>query len=323
MSNRNKRILVVEDSSDTREYIKDILTGHNYVIDTAEDGAQALAKYADFKPDVVTLDLAMPVMDGYETLTRLFNLDKYARVIVFSASENEELQARCLKKGAIGYLVKPFTEQELTTTVANALSIDYNVNIHTFFSLVSSKIEASINKILKDEVSISLSEVTVVRIAGSPQMYSQSYGQYLSSLPSTEPAAKSASNGVKQLTIDSPNSTTGYICEIGDPHSGLIISFISDKDLNTLLEHLKVSTSRISDLEFFNIINQKIISEVSNITLLSLNPRPTRLYDKSRDGKTFLTEVTRGKVQINFRKERIQFEIQLWFELTEALHRRF
>jgi CheY-like chemotaxis protein len=63
-----KRILAVDDSPVILSLIKDVLTARDYSVETANDGQDALEKYAEFKPDVVTLDLTMPLMDGYQVL---------------------------------------------------------------------------------------------------------------------------------------------------------------------------------------------------------------------------------------------------------------
>jgi two-component system chemotaxis response regulator CheY len=121
------RILVVEDNHDIRSLMVDILSSAHHQVETAENGAAALSKYANFNPDIVTLDLSMPIMDGYETLMRIMKMDSNASVIMVTAVENQELIDQCFHRGAIGYITKPFTASQLVNSISiaqNAASSD-------------------------------------------------------------------------------------------------------------------------------------------------------------------------------------------------------
>ena len=74
------KVLVVDDSVSIQMAIKAVLNQANYQIETAGDGAAALSLYCKFKPDIVLLDMSMPIMDGKETLRRLLSLDQKARI---------------------------------------------------------------------------------------------------------------------------------------------------------------------------------------------------------------------------------------------------
>ena len=94
-------ILVVDDSNLIRNLVKSMLKLKNHEVDTADNGAQALDKYFKFQPDLVILDLSMPIMDGHETLTRLLRQDANAKVIMFSALESrEEVASSRMRIGA-------------------------------------------------------------------------------------------------------------------------------------------------------------------------------------------------------------------------------
>jgi two-component system cell cycle response regulator DivK len=74
-----KRILVVEDEADNRRIVRDLLTNTNYEVVEAEDGAQALAAVAKQRPDLILMDIQLPVMEGYEATRRLKAINHYHR----------------------------------------------------------------------------------------------------------------------------------------------------------------------------------------------------------------------------------------------------
>jgi len=152
------KILLVDDNKSITETLSEFLKlkGDQYNVDTADNGALAIDKYSKFKPDVVVLDLSMPIMDGIETLTRILKIDKNANVIVASAADAQERIETCLQKGALGYIAKPFSAEELLETIKNALGSVNDSALVTLFTLVRSKIEGSISKIVGKTVSVVL-----------------------------------------------------------------------------------------------------------------------------------------------------------------------
>lgn len=103
------RILVVDDSKFVIKQLSQILTSEKYeVCGTAENGEAALAAYMEQRPDLVTLDITMPVMDGIETLGKILAYDAKAKVIMVSALGKEETVKDALEKGARSFIVKPF-----------------------------------------------------------------------------------------------------------------------------------------------------------------------------------------------------------------------
>lgn len=116
-------VLVVDDSAITRTMIGDFLTmnGHQ-VAGEAENKTQALAAYAAKRPDVVTLDLSMGEDDGFAVLEALLQADAKARVLIVSANTQQEIYDDLMKKGAAGFLTKPFKIDELSAAVAKAVA---------------------------------------------------------------------------------------------------------------------------------------------------------------------------------------------------------
>jgi two-component system NarL family response regulator len=87
------------------------------IVGEACDGEQALAYYAKFKPDVLVLDLRMPVLDGFEVVKRLIATDPTARILVMTTYDTDEDIWRCLRAGAKGYLLKDASQPEIITAI--------------------------------------------------------------------------------------------------------------------------------------------------------------------------------------------------------------
>ncbi|MCX7788936.1 MAG: response regulator [Spirochaetes bacterium] len=117
-----KRILVIDDLPFMRRVIREILEGTRlFWIDEAENGLDGLHRYRDIKPDLVLLDIVMPVMDGISTLERLIKMDPKARVVMCSALGQEALIVHAIRLGAKDFVVKPFHPNRLITAVHRAL----------------------------------------------------------------------------------------------------------------------------------------------------------------------------------------------------------
>ena len=117
----NARILVVDDEDIVLRSATRILEGGNRLIETARDGAEALAKIDAGNYDVVILDIMMPKIDGVEVLRRLKEAHPDVEVIVFTGLAQIETAVTCMKLGAYDYLAKPFDPEELRLAVARAL----------------------------------------------------------------------------------------------------------------------------------------------------------------------------------------------------------
>ena len=116
------RILVVDDSKFVIKQITQILTSEKYdVCGSAEDGAEGVALYKELKPDLVTMDITMPKLDGISALVQIMAFDAKARVIVVSALGKEETVKQALLKGAKNFIVKPFDRAKVLERVRNVL----------------------------------------------------------------------------------------------------------------------------------------------------------------------------------------------------------
>ncbi|WP_315068191.1 response regulator [uncultured Clostridium sp.] len=114
-----KRILIVDDAGFMRLALKDMLKKNGYdVLGEAENGARAIELYKELQPDIVTMDITMPVMDGIEALTKIKELDSKAIVIMVSAMGQEEKIKEAIFAGAKGFIIKPFEEAYLLKTLS-------------------------------------------------------------------------------------------------------------------------------------------------------------------------------------------------------------
>ncbi|EHQ36673.1 response regulator [Methanoplanus limicola] len=117
------RILVVDDTMFMRTLLKNILfSGSHDIVGEAEDGEEAVAKYKSLKPDLVTMDVVMPKMNGIEALKAIMAEDPGARVVMCTAVGQEQMVKLAIKTGAKGYIVKPFQAPKVLEEVNNVLS---------------------------------------------------------------------------------------------------------------------------------------------------------------------------------------------------------
>ncbi|MFC0214068.1 response regulator [Paenibacillus chartarius] len=116
------KILVVDDAAFMRSMLRLILTEAGHEVEEAANGQEACTKYLSTKPDLVTLDITMPVMDGIETVKRLKEIDSSARIIMCSAMGQQGMVAQAVKNGAIDFIVKPFQRDRVLNAVMNALN---------------------------------------------------------------------------------------------------------------------------------------------------------------------------------------------------------
>lgn len=118
-----KKILIVDDAAFMRMMIKNILVKNGYdVAGEAENGRQAVGLYTDTKPDLVTMDITMPEMDGLEAVKVIRSSDPSAVIIMCSAMGQQSMVMDAIQAGAKDFIVKPFQQERLLQAVERALS---------------------------------------------------------------------------------------------------------------------------------------------------------------------------------------------------------
>lgn len=122
-----RRILVIDDRQENRAVLLNLLEPLGFELETAESGALGLFKLHSQPPDLVILDLAMPVMDGFEFLAQVRQDQKLRdlRIIITSASTSQDAISRSFDAGADDYLIKPMSLDTLLTLVGKHLSLTW------------------------------------------------------------------------------------------------------------------------------------------------------------------------------------------------------
>ncbi|MCR5608433.1 MAG: response regulator [Lachnospiraceae bacterium] len=112
------KVLLVDDSKTSRKILRTILEGAGHtIVDEASNGEEGVEKYLDLKPDVTTLDITMPVMDGIEALKQIKLLDKDAKVIMVTAASQKSKMLEAVKYGAADFIAKPFEPEQIVNIV--------------------------------------------------------------------------------------------------------------------------------------------------------------------------------------------------------------
>ena len=111
-------ILIVDDSRTSRKILRNILEeAGNEVVAEGVDGADGVEKFKEFKPDITTLDITMPVMDGLEALKQIREEDGSAKVIMVTAAGQQNKMMDAIKLGASEFVTKPFDADSILKMV--------------------------------------------------------------------------------------------------------------------------------------------------------------------------------------------------------------
>jgi two-component system chemotaxis response regulator CheY len=117
------KILIVDDTLFMRTLLKNVLNnGGHTIVGEAVDGSDGVAKYKESKPDLVTMDVVMPKMNGIDALKAIKEFDPAARVIMCTAVGQEQMVKLAIKSGAKGYIIKPFQAPKVLEEIKNVLS---------------------------------------------------------------------------------------------------------------------------------------------------------------------------------------------------------
>jgi len=122
-SRRSLRLLIVDDSNIMRRRIERAQQFEELqVVGTAGNGLEALEMFRKTDPDMVTMDLTMPQMDGIECISKLVQLKPAVRILVISALADKATAVEAMERGANGFLNKPFTDRQLNEAIAELMT---------------------------------------------------------------------------------------------------------------------------------------------------------------------------------------------------------
>jgi two-component system chemotaxis response regulator CheY len=116
-------VLICDDAIFMRTMVRDILTQAGFdVIGEAETGVQAVSKYQELRPDLVTMDIVMPDMGGIDAVRQICTLDPTARILMCSAMGQQALVVEAIQAGAKDFVVKPFQPSRVLEAVQRVLA---------------------------------------------------------------------------------------------------------------------------------------------------------------------------------------------------------
>ena len=116
------KVLIVDDAAFMRMMLKDILTKGGYeIVGEAADGNEAVAKYNELKPDLVTLDITMPNKDGIQALKEIKASDPAAVCVMCSAMGQQSMVVEAINSGAKDFIVKPFQQDRVLESIRKVL----------------------------------------------------------------------------------------------------------------------------------------------------------------------------------------------------------
>jgi DNA-binding NarL/FixJ family response regulator len=120
---RKINVLICDDHSVFREGVRSILSSEPdmNVMGQAGNGAEAVKKARELLPDVILMDIAMPVMRGFDATRRILKMDENIRVLMLTVYDDEDLVARCLSAGAAGYVLKDAPPEQLVYAIRSAV----------------------------------------------------------------------------------------------------------------------------------------------------------------------------------------------------------
>ena len=117
------KVLIVDDAAFMRMMLKDILTKNGYeIVGEAENGQIAVEKFKELHPDLVTMDITMPEMDGITAVKKIRSIEGNARIVMCSAMGQQAMVIDAIQAGARDFIVKPFQPERVIEAVQKALA---------------------------------------------------------------------------------------------------------------------------------------------------------------------------------------------------------
>jgi two-component system chemotaxis response regulator CheY len=114
-------VLIADDSDFMRNLLREILEESHEVVDEAENGVEAVELYGTHNPDLVMMDIVMPIRDGIEATAKITDADPGATVIMVTSVGQEERMKQAIKAGADGYITKPFQKPSVLDAIDDVM----------------------------------------------------------------------------------------------------------------------------------------------------------------------------------------------------------
>ncbi len=116
------KILIVDDSMTSKKFLRNMLERAGCeIIGEASDGQEGIDKYKELKPDVVTMDITMPIKNGIEALEEIIEYDSNAKVVMVTAAGQNTNMVEALKLGAADFIQKPFEIEQISAVIKKVL----------------------------------------------------------------------------------------------------------------------------------------------------------------------------------------------------------
>jgi len=115
------RVLIADDSEFMRNLLREILEGEFDIVGEAENGVEAVDMYGEYSPDLVMMDIVMPIRDGIEATAEIMDADPDATIIMCTSVGQEAKMKSAIKAGAEGYITKPFQKPNVLEAISAAV----------------------------------------------------------------------------------------------------------------------------------------------------------------------------------------------------------
>ena len=116
------KILIADDSPTTRKQLEQFLTGEGHDVVVGEDGVDAVWLFKTERPDIVMLDVNMPIMTGTEALQKILLIDSRARVAMMTGEQSQEVVLHAMTRGARDFIVKPYSSARVMESIQKLLT---------------------------------------------------------------------------------------------------------------------------------------------------------------------------------------------------------
>ena len=194
--------------------------------------------------------------------------------------------------------------KQQTKRQQNILTRMYKRDLTVFFTRTAKKLEAVIHKMTNASVMITFEDIEII----------PNYSSSMVNLASI----RSVKNEINEIKIEIDNNRTAYSTEIGGQLDGTIVSAINKNDLQFILDKNTVENIKFGDLvlEFFNIVNTNVMSQLADSMNVQLDAFPVREYIKDKDSIVKNKDLTSIKFNIEIENKIITLDVYLWLNMS-------